>query len=73
MWGKKRMFNDHEEIEDVVSLALRKAFQQGQTYWQQADSMSYSENKRSDLTYTKFCTLQEGTVVAVQQQIEYMQ
>lgn len=67
------MFNNHTETEDIISLALRKAFQQGQTYWQQADSESYVENRRSDLTYTKFCSLQEETVIAVSKQIEYMQ
>lgn len=33
---------------------LKKAFQLGQTYWQQADSESYSQNAKSDQTLEKF-------------------
>jgi len=41
--------------------ALQKAFLLGQTYWQQADSQSYSENKRSDQTWQKLETLKAET------------
>ena len=34
--------------------AIQRAFQLGQTYWQQADSESYSQNKKADLTLAKF-------------------
>lgn len=40
---------------------LREAFQLGQKYWQQADSESYSENRRSDATFAKFTKLCEET------------
>ena len=42
--------------EGVVLLrdALRIAFRYGETYWQQADSESYAENRRSDETMAKF-------------------
>jgi hypothetical protein len=33
---------------------LRRAWQLGQKYWQQADSQSYAENRRSDETRQKF-------------------
>lgn len=41
----------------ILEKALRRAFSLGQTYWQQADSDSYKENKRSDETRQKFETL----------------
>ena len=34
--------------------ALSKAFNFGQTYWQQADSDSYSQNAKSNITLQKF-------------------
>jgi hypothetical protein len=42
--------------EGVLTLeqALRRAFCLGQTYWQQADSESYSQNRKSDETRQKF-------------------
>jgi hypothetical protein len=45
--------------EGVLTLdqALRRAFILGQTYWQQADSDSYSQNRKSDETRQKFETL----------------
>ena len=39
---------------DDVALAIRRAFQLGQTYWQQADSESYRENGKSDATLEKY-------------------
>ncbi len=50
-----------DDIIDAVSIALRKAFQLGQTYWQQADSDYISQNKKSDDTYAKFLVLSEET------------
>ena len=47
--------------EDELRLALRKAFSLGQTYWQQADSDSYSQNAKSDVTATKFYDLVNET------------
>ena len=48
-----------EDVIDAVTIALRKAFQLGQTYWQQADSDYISQNKKSDDTYAKFLVLGE--------------
>ncbi len=33
---------------------LKRVFQLGQTYWAQADSMSFSQNRRADQTLHKF-------------------
>jgi hypothetical protein len=41
----------------TLDQALRRAFILGQTYWQQADSDSYSQNRKSDETRQKFETL----------------
>lgn len=48
-----------EDVIDAVTIALRKAFQLWQTYWQQADSDYISQNKKSDDTYAKFLVLSE--------------
>lgn len=42
------------ELAGRVDTAMRRAFNLGQTYWQQADSQSYAENRRSDATRQKF-------------------
>lgn len=39
---------------DLVSKALQKAYQLGQTYWQQADSDYISQHIKSDETFAKF-------------------
>lgn len=45
----------HKEIErEALTKALRLAYSLGQTYWQQADSESYSQNKKADITKAKF-------------------
>lgn len=48
-----------EDIKDFVSKAMRKSFQLGQVYWQQADSEYYSQNKKCDETQAKFDSLVE--------------
>jgi len=48
--------------ENQLRAALRYAFQLGQTYWQQADSESYSENKKSHETYELFSLFVDDTV-----------
>jgi hypothetical protein len=45
----------------AVSNALRHAYSLGQTYWQQADSESYSQNKKADETERRFATLVKET------------
>jgi hypothetical protein len=56
------------ELEDkayVASKALRRAWQLGQTYWQQADSKYPSQWKRSDATHAKFQELVDETRAAI--------
>ncbi len=57
-----------DEARDIASIALRKAWQLGQTYWQQADSEYISQNKKSDETYAKFQQLSEDTRNAISRQ-----
>lgn len=54
-----------EDLQDVVSKALCRAWQLGQDYWAQADSESYSQNKRADETHKKFMTLIDTTLEAM--------
>ena len=44
-------------LKDDVTAAIRRAFQLGQTYWQQADSESYKENKKADATRDRYNAL----------------
>lgn len=48
----------HQQIHD----ALKKAFQLGQTYWQQADSDSFIQHRKSDETHAQFLKLCEDTL-----------
>lgn len=50
---------------EAVRSALRKAYNLGQTYWQQADSEYRSENKKSDATAAKFVRLIDDTVAQI--------
>lgn len=50
---------------DPLRIALRRAYSLGQTYWQQADSESYSQNRKSDETQRKFEALVEETIAAL--------
>ena len=52
-------------IADTVSKALRRAWQLGQTYWQQADSEYTSQHKKADETQRKFDQLVEETCAAL--------
>ncbi len=45
--------------------ALRRAFSMGQTYWQQADSESYSQNRKSVETIRKFGDFIDETLAAL--------
>lgn len=45
--------------------ALNRAFRFGELYWMQADSESYSENRRSDETQANFETWRDGTIRAL--------
>lgn len=50
-----------EDARDTASIALRKAWQLGQTYWQQADSESFSQNAKSNETQARFQQLVDET------------
>jgi len=56
-----------EDLQDSVTKALKKAFQLGQTYWQQADSESFSQNKKADETQAKFYELEDEAIVAIRE------
>ncbi|TSP11473.1 hypothetical protein [Cupriavidus campinensis] len=56
---------DRGDIADAVSKALNRAWQLGQTYWQQADSDYYSENRKSSETHAKFNALVDETRLAL--------
>jgi len=57
----------NDDIQDLVSKAMGTAWQLGQTYWQQADSESFSQNKKSDDTQIKFDRLVDETREAIRQ------
>lgn len=54
-----------EDLQDMVSKALRRAWQLGQTYWQQADSEYTSQHRNADETQGKFDALVEETRAAL--------
>jgi hypothetical protein len=51
----------NDDLADAVSIAMQKAWQLGQTYWQQADSEFVTQHKKADATYEKFNALVEET------------
>lgn len=53
------------DLADTVSKALRRAWQLGQTYWQQADSESFIQNKKSETTHAAFVALLDDTRAAL--------
>ena len=54
-------------LEKTVRKALQTAFQLGQVYWQQADSESVPQWKKSDATKARFADLVQETCAIVQQ------
>lgn len=54
-----------EDQADAVSMALRRAWRLGQTYWQQADSDYISQHKKSEETQRKFEKLCDDTISAL--------
>ena len=54
-----------EDIQDLVSKAMRRAWQLGQTYWQQVDSEYTSHHKKADVTQAAFNTLVDETRAAL--------
>lgn len=55
-----------DDLQDLVSKALRKAWKLGKTYWQQVDSEYASQWKKSDATQAAFNELVENTRAALQ-------
>lgn len=55
-----------DDLQDLVSKALRKAWKLGKTYWQQVDSEYASQWKKSDATQVAFNELVENTRAALQ-------
>lgn len=53
---------------EVIRKALERAFIMGQNYWADADSESYSANKRSDVTRQKFNAMRDEVCAAIAQQ-----
>ena len=51
--------------EQTLRKFLDRAFSLGQTYWQQADSESYSQNKKADGTLMAFTDLKNLAVAAL--------
>jgi hypothetical protein len=50
-----------DDLADEVSIAMTRSWQLGQTYWQQADSENYSQQRKSVVTHSNFVKLQEET------------
>lgn len=55
----------NDDVQDLVSLALREAWQLGQTYWQQADSVRITQQRKSVATHDKFQALIDETRAAL--------
>lgn len=55
-----------DDLQDLVSKSLLKAWKLGKTYWQQVDSEYASQWKRSDATLVAFNELVENTRAALQ-------
>ena len=53
------------DLPEMVSKALREAYNLGQMYWQQADSEYISQHKKADDTRAKFLALVEETCAAL--------
>lgn len=62
-----------EELSEPIIKALKTAYQLGQTYWQQADSESYIQHKKSDITHQKFNDLLLSTTEELQTKLKELQ
>ncbi len=51
------------DTQQAIRQALRRAFEYGKTYWQQADSEYFSDQNRSYVTHDKFTAFMEKTVL----------
>ena len=61
----ERLRADADNAADTAVIALRKAWQLGQTYWQQADSEYTSQHAKADMTQQKFKKLCDETSAAM--------
>lgn len=52
---------------DKIEAALKRAYLLGQTYWQQADSESYKQNRKADETQAKFEALVAETLALLRE------
>lgn len=52
-------------VQELVGSAMRKAYNYGQTYWQQADSEYVSQHKKADATAARFSQLVDETLGAL--------
>ena len=53
------------DLTDTVCKALRHSWHLGQTYWQQADSESFAQNKKAETTHAAFVALLDDTRAAL--------
>ena len=53
------------DLTDTVCKALRRSWHLGQTYWQQADSESFAQNKKAETTHAAFVALLDDTRAAL--------
>jgi hypothetical protein len=51
------LLNFRQDAADIASIAMRKAWQLGQTYWQQADSDYVSHHRKAEATEVMFQAL----------------
>jgi hypothetical protein len=56
-----------EALGETIRKALTRAWHLGQTYWQQGDSESYSQNRKSDETLATFRAFVDDTIAALSQ------
>jgi hypothetical protein len=54
--------------QDELRTALKRAYNLGQIYWQQADSEYVSQQDKSDITAATFRKLVEDTVASFEEQ-----
>ena len=55
------LLNFRQDAADIASIAMRKAWQLGQTYWQQADSDYTSHHRKAEATQVMFQALIDST------------
>lgn len=63
---------EREYLRDLVDRSLGRAYSLGQTYWMQADSESYSQNRRADETQAKFDAMRIETVAKFESLLDHI-